>query len=553
MKHLLLCAGILLLGVRLLPAAPADPVFPDVRALCSTPLEAKTLKTSEKDGIVTEEVTFHVEMDGEKRVDTFAYFVYPKGAKGLPAAIWNQSGLAPADTSLAMYGVRRGYAMLCFDYPNLGDAYRSTAHYMINSTLVLTDDIQKAPIAHGAIAALKAVTFLQSRPEVDPERIGMCGNSWGGFFSTLMAGIDPRLKACAASFGTGGLQLGCAWFRGVPDAATAARWGITLDPAWRLAFAKTPMLWVSATNDNFYWMPALMRSHALAAGPKHLSIAPNWDHAAPGATGLQFDWLDVYLQGKPAFLSVSPITITRDNKGVTAEWTFDGPPARKAASAELIYSIGAAGNWRCRYWKKQSAEIRGNRCMTRLPQSALPYWIGGAVFDADGARHSTPLIPVEVQGAPLYSAKADLSFDGCSEWGSFEPNQIGFLNAQGFPAPKTSPDARDGAQAALLPAGQTTTFARPYFVAGLPHRLSCWMKAEKPVTVSVKLVGQFDNLTRTEEHAVAIGTAWTPVTMDFRTSEAMWTDLQPSVTAPAGVPVLLDSLTFTPIAPGGKP
>ena len=252
MKPLLL---ICLLLACLAAWAVDDPVFPDVKALSSTPLDAKTVKITEKDGVVTEEVTFHVEMDGDKRVDSFGYFVYPKGAKGLPAVIWNQSGLAPADANIANYGVKRGYAMLCFDYPNLGGGYRTTQHYAINSTLVLADDIQKAPIAHGAITALKAVSFLLSRPEVDPARIGMCGNSWGGFFSSLMCGVDPRLKACASSFGTGNLQLGCAWWRGAPDAATADRWAKTLDPGWRLARNKTPMLWVASTNDNFYWLP----------------------------------------------------------------------------------------------------------------------------------------------------------------------------------------------------------------------------------------------------------------------------------------------------------
>src|SRR5688572_1810500 len=44
---------------------PAETVF-DLQALISTPLNARILRTSEEDGIVTEEVMFHSEMDGEK-------------------------------------------------------------------------------------------------------------------------------------------------------------------------------------------------------------------------------------------------------------------------------------------------------------------------------------------------------------------------------------------------------------------------------------------------------------------------------------------------------
>ncbi|MBR0398847.1 MAG: alpha/beta fold hydrolase [Eubacterium sp.] len=44
---------------------------------------------------------------------------------------------------------------------------------------------------------LAAVTFVQNQPEVDPERIGMLGISFGGG-TVLTAGIDERIKAVAA-------------------------------------------------------------------------------------------------------------------------------------------------------------------------------------------------------------------------------------------------------------------------------------------------------------------------------------------------------------------
>src|SRR5687767_6938121 len=92
--------------------AAVDKVF-DVPALLDTPLNPQVLKTSEADGIVTEEVMFHSEMDGEKSVDIFAYFSYPKGAQNLPAFVWNQPSLAQANTYWTILGAKRGYATLC--------------------------------------------------------------------------------------------------------------------------------------------------------------------------------------------------------------------------------------------------------------------------------------------------------------------------------------------------------------------------------------------------------------------------------------------------------
>lgn len=42
---------------------------------------------------------------------------------------------------------------------------------------------------------IRTVDYLASRPEVDPERIGCCGLSVGGFRAAHLAGLDSRIKA----------------------------------------------------------------------------------------------------------------------------------------------------------------------------------------------------------------------------------------------------------------------------------------------------------------------------------------------------------------------
>ena len=205
--------------------------------------------------------------------------------------------------------------------------YRSTGGYPIVSGLELGEDPRKAPIYFGAVALLRAVSFLESRAEVDPQRIGMAGSSWGGFYTTLMAGIDPRLKAAAISmFGTGNLQLGNVWWDGSgtrsKDAHHRQRWQTTLDPAWHLKHAKTPVAWFTGTNDNFYWMPSISQTYEMAAGPKHLTLVPNWDHALSKDVGEQvFTWLDIHLRGKPGFVQVSPPQVKKQDKSLLASWT----------------------------------------------------------------------------------------------------------------------------------------------------------------------------------------------------------------------------------------
>ena len=169
-------AALILLVIARVGFAADDPIF-DVPALTSTPLNAKTLRKSERDGIVTEEVQFHSETDGDKVVEIFAYFSYPVGARRLPAFIWNPGGLGQASPGFTEPPAKRGYAVLCIDFPQPG--YRSTGNYSINTGLELGADPKQAPIYHGAVALLKAVSYLESRDEVDKNRIGMAGSSWG--------------------------------------------------------------------------------------------------------------------------------------------------------------------------------------------------------------------------------------------------------------------------------------------------------------------------------------------------------------------------------------
>lgn len=542
---------LLLLLFACLPLFAADPVF-DVPALIGTPLNAKVLKSSEKDGIITEEVSFHSEMDGEKSVDIFAFFCYPKDAKGLPAFVWNQAGLGSASTYFPELGAKRGYAALCIDYPLPG--YRSTGAY--NVYVGLDGDPKASGVYHCAVALLKAVSYLQSRPEVDPERIGMAGSSWGGFFTTMMAGVDPRLKAASAMFGCGALELGNQWWDGAytnmkVTPADRERWKTTLDPALRLPNSKTAMGWFSGTDDVFYWMPALMQSYASTAGPKHLSLMPNWDHGLPPVLDDQvFGWLDVHLQGKPPFVAVTPLELAKGRGRMAASWTFTPVAGRPIKSAELALSFGDAGNWSARYWKVLPASIRESKCAAALPLTTQPYYLVGTVIDDQGYRYSTPLLRVSPAEQGFKTLTAKLDYNGAM-WGDFEDANLVIARAFAMRMPPLTADAHDGKQAAKLSAGQTGLLPI-YFTAGVPHRLTCYLKSAAPVTVTMKLSGRFDGATPSQETQIQVGTQWTPATLDFTPPTAKSASLSVEFTVPKDAEVLLDSLAFRPVEAGNK-
>ena len=48
---------------------------------------------------------------------------------------------------------------------------------------------------------VRGIDYLMTRPEVDPERIGCCGQSGGGTLTQFLAALDNRIRAAVVSEG----------------------------------------------------------------------------------------------------------------------------------------------------------------------------------------------------------------------------------------------------------------------------------------------------------------------------------------------------------------
>jgi dienelactone hydrolase len=533
----------------------------DFAAINAPPLLSRTLKRTESNGIVTEEVKFLSEMDGRKPVEIFAYFSYPKGRRNLPAFIWIEGGLAPARTLRTHFGARRGYATMAIDFPRPG--LRSTGLYPINLGLELGENPRQAPIYHGAVALLRAVSFLESRPEVDKNRIGMAGSSWGGLFTTLMTGVDRRLKVGACMFGTGNLQLGNMWWdaynrSGDFPPILREHWRTTLDGAFRLRTRKTPIAWFTGTNDWFFWMPSVMKTFGTTGGAKHLSLLPNWDHALTSAVTEQtFQWLDIHLKGAKPFLEVSPLTLERRGDRWLARWSFSG--TRRAREARLLLSYGEAGNWHTRYWKTLKAQMNGNQCTAWLPTATLPVQVSGTIVDDSDFRYSTPLR----QAAPLplrISYDPDFTYDSCHAWGNYEPRQWDYLKRHHVYPAALSREARDGKFSAVLPGGERR-LPQLQFTEGVPHRLSFSIKVPRPIigtsagTVPVVLetATRFNNTAHPQQKPLLATGAWTDVTLDITPRESLLDRWNVRLQIPEGATILIDRVRFEPISSFAAP
>jgi len=186
--------------------------------------EPEVLETVDCDDHIREKVVF----DSEKYASVPAYVLLPKGLEpgerrpGILAAHGHGRGKVDvcgiADTQEDTdhiagcnydYGrqfVRRGYIVVAPDWRGFGER-RSPAEWArpnrdpCNVNYMATGYTGHHLLALQIWDGMRTVDYLQSRPEVDPQRLGVAGLSFGGTMTTYLAALEPRLKvACISGY-----------------------------------------------------------------------------------------------------------------------------------------------------------------------------------------------------------------------------------------------------------------------------------------------------------------------------------------------------------------
>lgn len=138
-----------------------------------------------------------------------AYFVKPHGADGpLPTVLYNHAhggdyGLGKEELlrghgkylqapAYAEELTRRGYAALCIDAWTFGERHHRSEGVTFKQML-LTGQVLWGMMLYDN---LKALDYLQSRQDVDEQRLGTLGFSMGGGLSWWTAALDERIRVC---------------------------------------------------------------------------------------------------------------------------------------------------------------------------------------------------------------------------------------------------------------------------------------------------------------------------------------------------------------------
>jgi alpha/beta superfamily hydrolase len=145
-----------------------------------------------------EKVSFYSEGD---RLVGDLYFPDASPGKPLPAIVQGPGflGLKDAKHYIMMFErlCQAGYACLVFDYRGWGESEGRQRGWVMPQWQI--EDIRNA------------ITYLQTRPEIDPDRIAAYGSGGtGGANAVYVAAVDPRVK-CVVSYL--GISNGRDWLR----------------------------------------------------------------------------------------------------------------------------------------------------------------------------------------------------------------------------------------------------------------------------------------------------------------------------------------------------
>jgi fermentation-respiration switch protein FrsA (DUF1100 family) len=233
---------------------------------------------------------------------------YKAGTK-LPAIVSITGMDGYKERSVALYGDRwlnRGFAVLALEAPGEWEAP------LLESFVSMENSVAAGPVVY---------EWLAARPEVDASKIALTGVSFGTFFTTIMAGHEPRYRAVANQgtiYEPGGKTIfGEAsptfkkrfmFMSGYTDEAKFDAFAKTLTLDGSYQKIKVPFLTMAGEADELSPEVNAERMYAAMSGPRRLVVYADSRHSLGGVSSvalgpspgiLAADWTLDMVNGKP--------------------------------------------------------------------------------------------------------------------------------------------------------------------------------------------------------------------------------------------------------------
>lgn len=308
----------------------------------------------------------------------WGYLAKPPGSGPFPGIICLSGFKQDADPVWVLTLARRGYVALVWDNRGNGPDGKPLPDSIVPASyesafVAFRSGVKECSPYQTVAAAIRGVSLLRSLPDVDAERIGVSGLSWGGVMTCIVASLDGRLKCAVPVYGCGGIGTYGVWtayLRLLPT-DLAREWVRLFDPWNYLPWAKCPMLFINGTNDEFFSLAIHRESYQIVRQPRSLSVRVELPH------GRFYTW--PWWQESPAFFdrwlkdgSVFP----------EIEQTGFGPAVVQARVRQVptgaptaLFWTRDAGSHESRKWQSSPAVLVGDKVSATVPADATAYYL----------------------------------------------------------------------------------------------------------------------------------------------------------------------------------
>ncbi|MDA8744644.1 dienelactone hydrolase family protein, partial [Rubripirellula amarantea] len=385
------------------------------------PLQVEVIQEWEEEGVVLRIVRFRVGLFKGQPATLAAVYGFPRRSdpdQKFPGLVQIHGGGQYADHKACLMNGKRGYATVSLawagrisapdyrvgpsevklfwdkktDNPNYKlttdwgavDGYHAPGrnagnHFPNISPKAWTLDTVDSPRNSGwfltALAARRALTFLEQQPEVDRDRLGVYGHSMGGKLTVLTA-TDPRVKAAAPSCG------------GISDRDNASDlFQSTLGDDASLEKITCPIIFLSPANDFHGRIGDLPKAiDEIRTDQWRVTCSPHHNHQDTSEYEVaSLLWFDQHLQHRFQFPSTPITSVQLKTANGTPMCTIHPDVSQEVQSVDVYYTqhgkpeetSADRQNTVTRFWRHAAAKALDGEWSAELPLASVdkPLWV----------------------------------------------------------------------------------------------------------------------------------------------------------------------------------
>jgi dienelactone hydrolase len=367
------------------------------------PLDVQVVHEWQADGITTQLLTYHIGTFKGRPSRMGAYYACPTDAKAkLPAILQLHGGGQWAQRQTVETFAANGYACLALNWGALPmadqqpgdpgtdwgavDATQTShnSHYASVEPDGKTLDAVPSPRNNNwfliTVAARRALTLLEQRPEVDADRLGVTGHSMGGKLTVMTAGADRRVKAAVPSCGGSAAAQDALRQRSGSACRPPNRSPLymnAIDDRNAIREIRCPILYLGPHNDfNGMVDQLFMNWKEMPSESIHFSISPHLNHRHVSESSYARTYFfDCLLKGEGEFPQTPVLEVNLKTDSGMPQATVRSDRPDEVVKVEVYYSVDPHGI--TRFWRSAEVTRSGDSWTAACPitSTELPLFV----------------------------------------------------------------------------------------------------------------------------------------------------------------------------------